>query len=156
MAAELITGLGALKTAFDLAKGLKDIDDAARRNAAVIELQERILAGQQAQASLLERISELEKKVAGFEALEAQKNRYELKDFGGGTFAYTLKESEARGELAHRICPACYEKGHRSILQFDFRTHAQQDKYICPQCKTNFEFGARQKSEIRRTKPEYF
>jgi hypothetical protein len=41
MAAELIAGLGAIKTAFDLAKGLKDIDDATRRNAAVIELQEK-------------------------------------------------------------------------------------------------------------------
>jgi len=35
---------------FDIAKGLKDIDDAARRNAAVIELQERILSAQQSQS----------------------------------------------------------------------------------------------------------
>ena len=42
-------GLGA-QDAFDLAKGLKDIHDAARRNSR-IELQERILAGQQAQSA---------------------------------------------------------------------------------------------------------
>ena len=35
MAAEIIAGLGALKTAFDIAKGLKDIDNAVSRNAAV-------------------------------------------------------------------------------------------------------------------------
>jgi hypothetical protein len=35
MVAEVFAGLGALKTAFDIAKGLKDIDDATRRNAAV-------------------------------------------------------------------------------------------------------------------------
>jgi uncharacterized coiled-coil DUF342 family protein len=73
MVAELITGLGAIKSAFDLAKGLKDIDDAARRNAAVIELQEKILSAQAAQSALVERIGELEKQVAGFKAWEAQK-----------------------------------------------------------------------------------
>ena len=41
MVGEALAGLGALKTAFDLAKGLKEIDDAARRNAAVIELQQK-------------------------------------------------------------------------------------------------------------------
>ena len=43
MVGEVFAGIGALKTAFDIAKGLKDIDDATRRNAAVIELQEKIL-----------------------------------------------------------------------------------------------------------------
>jgi len=42
MVGEVFAGLGAIKTAFDIAKGLKDIDDAARRNAAVIELQQKI------------------------------------------------------------------------------------------------------------------
>ena len=41
MVAEIYGGISALKSAFDIAKGLKDIDDAARRNAAVIELQEK-------------------------------------------------------------------------------------------------------------------
>ena len=62
MVAEVFTGLSAIKTAFDLARGLKDIDDAARRNAAVIELQEKILAARETQSTLLERVSELEKK----------------------------------------------------------------------------------------------
>ncbi len=51
MVAEVFAGLGAIKTAFDLAKGLKDIDDATRRNAAVIKLQEKILDAQQAQSA---------------------------------------------------------------------------------------------------------
>ena len=41
MVAEVYAGLTSLKVAFDLAKGLKDMDDATRRNAAVIELQEK-------------------------------------------------------------------------------------------------------------------
>jgi Staphylococcal nuclease homologue len=42
---------------------LKDIDDATRRNAAVIELQEKILDAQQAQSALIEKARELEKEV---------------------------------------------------------------------------------------------
>ena len=54
--AETIAGLGAFKSMYDMAKAIKDMNDAAVRNAAVIELQEKILAAQSAQAALLERI----------------------------------------------------------------------------------------------------
>jgi hypothetical protein len=53
MVAEVLAGLGAFKTMFDMAKALKDINDAAIRNGAVIELQEQILGAQVAQAALL-------------------------------------------------------------------------------------------------------
>jgi Mg2+ and Co2+ transporter CorA len=67
MVAEVFAGLSAFKTMFDMAKGLKDINDAAIRNGAVIELQEKILAARESQSAALERIGELEKKVASFE-----------------------------------------------------------------------------------------
>ena len=67
MVAEIYAGLGAAKAAFDIAKGLKDIHDATLRNAAVIDLQEKILATQQSQAELIDRISELERQVVDFE-----------------------------------------------------------------------------------------
>jgi hypothetical protein len=59
MVAEVFAGLSAIKSAFDIAKGLKDIDDATRRNAAVIELQEKILTAQSAQADLVRRYASL-------------------------------------------------------------------------------------------------
>jgi len=144
MVAEIFAGLSSLKTALDLAKGLKDIDDAARRNAAVIELQEKILAAQEAQSTLIQRVHELEGEVARVKAWEAQKQRYELKDFGGGTFAYELRVDEARREPAHRICPACYESGDRSILQFRGQNAFSQDMYFCPLCEQTFNFGTKQ------------
>src|SRR3990167_10494865 len=149
MVGEAIAGLGALKTAFDLAKGLKDIDDAARRNAAIIELQEKILGGQSAQAALVERINELEAKVAAFEAWKTEKQRYQLKDFGGGTFAYELKPEEARGEPAHRLCPACYENGHKSIIQNSGQNTYKQNMAKCPACKSDFSFGIRQELNLQ-------
>src|SRR5580700_4098699 len=103
MVGEVFAGLGALKTAFDIAKGLKDIDDAARRNAAVIELQEKIISAQQSHSALVERVHDLEGEVAGFEKWEAEKQRYTLTDFGGNSFAYALKPETANGEPPHRI-----------------------------------------------------
>ena len=135
MVGEAIAGLSALKTAFDLAKGLKDIDDAARRNAAVIELQERILAGQQAQATLLERIGSLEKEVTGFQKWETEKEKYELKDVYSQNFAYVIKANARGAEPAHMICARCYEDRKKSILQKATSVHLN-----CPLCGTRIQF----------------
>lgn len=116
MIGEAAMGLSALKTAFDLAKGLKDLDNATTRNAAVIELQEKILAAQQAQSTLIESVGELEKEVARLKAWEADKQRYKLTDVGSGVMAYTLKEGMENGEPAHQLCASCYQGGHKSIL----------------------------------------
>jgi hypothetical protein len=134
-------GASALKTAFDMAKGLKDISDATIRNAAVIELQEKILSAQEAQFALVKRVDELEKQMASFETKRSQMQRYQLKDFGARTFAYELKESEAAGEPIHRACANCYQQGHVSILQFGGKSNGQ-DHYDCPKCKEHQRFGA--------------
>lgn len=91
MVAEVYAGLSAFKAMFDLAKGLKDINDATIRNAAFIELQEKILGAQEAQTSLIQRIGELEKEVADSKSWEAQKQRYQLKRYDPGVFFYVLK-----------------------------------------------------------------
>jgi len=52
MVGEVFAGLSAFKAMYDAAKALKDINDAAIRNSAVIELQEKILSAQAAQAAL--------------------------------------------------------------------------------------------------------
>lgn len=137
---EILAGLGAFKTAFDAAKALKDINDVAIRNAAVVELQEKILAAQQAQTTLIEEIRNLEKKVAAFETWEAEKQRYQLTDFGGSTFAFLLKPDSANGEPPHRICASCYQKGKKSILQFVDHSDGQ-DIYDCFECAKRQTFG---------------
>lgn len=136
MASELIAGLGAIKTAFDLAKGLKDIDDATRRNAAVIELQEKILSAQMAQATLIERVGDLEKEVTRFETWDTEKKKYELKELYSGFFCYILKEAEEAGEAAHAICANCYQRGSKSILQSNGEPQMFRHAWHCPACKT--------------------
>ena len=71
MASELITSLGLFKTMLDVAKGLKNMNDAAVRNAAVIELQEHILTAQEQQSALVQEIRELKERVAEMEKWDA-------------------------------------------------------------------------------------
>jgi hypothetical protein len=117
MVGEAFAGLSAIKTAFDIAKGLKDIDDATRRNAAVIELQEKILTAQTEQLDLINRVRDLEKKVDSFETWEAEKQRYRLTQLSSGVTAYALKQGMENGEPPHFICGNCYQEHHKSILQ---------------------------------------
>lgn len=133
--AELLTGLGIFKTLFDSAKGLKNINDTAIRNGAVVELQEKILAAQAQQTALVERVGELEKEVASLKAWDTEKQRYELKQWGHGAFAYVLKASEARGEPIHALCTACYDRGVRSRLQANGEQQWIKHAWDCPSCK---------------------
>jgi hypothetical protein len=89
MLGEAMAGFNAFKTMLDTAKALKDMNDAAIRNGAVIELQEQILAAQSEQAALVEQIHKFQGEVQRFNAWNTEKHRYELKDFGHNTFART-------------------------------------------------------------------
>jgi hypothetical protein len=117
----------------DIAKGLKDINDAATRNVVAIELQEKIFAARDAQSAALERIRELEKEVADLKAWDRDKQRYELADVGDGTFAYLLKEAMRGSEPPHYICANCYEKNKKSVLHH-MRTGSMGDLLTCNSC----------------------
>jgi len=147
MISEAMAGASALKTAFDMAKALKDINDAATRNAAVIELQEKILSAQQAQFEMSKRVDELEKELTIIKSKADERNRYQLKDYGAGTFAYELKPDGSRGEPLHRACAKCFNEGQISILQFSHQTEGQ-DWFDCRRCENNQSFGVRVRREM--------
>jgi hypothetical protein len=139
MVGEAFAGLSALKSAFDLARGLKDIDDATRRNAAVIELQEKLLIGRAVQADLLERMRTLEEKVASFDTWEVEKKRYELTRFGTG-FAYSVRPEAQGDEPPHQICANCFARGNKSFLAQVPNNLARQHlgmgtAHRCSECK---------------------
>lgn len=143
-------GFTALKAAYDITKGLKDIDDRVKLNAAIIELQEKILSAQEATSEARDRLRELEAELAARDAWQATANRYALKEFGGNTFAYELVPDRADGEPIHRACPNCFERRTRSILQHRFRDVSQQDHYMCPSCEKEFVFGAAVPINLKR------
>ncbi|HEX9789848.1 MAG TPA: hypothetical protein VGA60_04220 [Kiloniellales bacterium] len=135
MASELLASLGLFKSMLDTAKGLKGINDAAIRNAAVIELQEKILTAQEQQMALVERVGELEKEVARSKTWGTEKQRYSLTQCAPGAFAYVVKRSEARGEPGHALCAACYERGIKSILQTNGSMMLIKHAWVCPSCR---------------------
>ena len=142
--------LSTLQSAYSLTKSIADLNDAHAIKVQIGELQTQILSAQEGalrsqerESALARQVHELEERITQMEAWDAEKQRYELKDFGGGTFAYLLKPDVGDSEPAHRICAACYEKGQKSILQFDDTNSYQQERYTCPACKTEFKFGER-------------
>lgn len=140
MAAELITGLGVFKTLLDMAKGLKDINDATVRNTAVIELQQKILAAYEAHSALLERVSELKEKLARFETWEAEKQRYELKKLHPGVLVYVVKEAVRGSEPEHYLCANCYERGKKRFLHSGGVSEGIE-RLKCHECNTELITG---------------
>ena len=142
------SALTSIKAAYEITKGLIGIRDAVVVQSKVTELlgqiasaQESTLRSQERESALTRQVYELEKQMAEFKAWEAEKQRYQLTDFGGGTFAYLLKSGMESGEPSHRLCAGCFQKGEKSILQFRGQNAYSQDTYTCPSCKTDFRFG---------------
>src|ERR1700753_333054 len=107
---EAMMGISAFKATMDMVKSLKDIDDRTRRNEIAIELQEKILGAQTAQATLIEHVGNLEKELTALKDWNADKKRYQLKDLGKGFYAYILKQGMENEEDQHALCTNCYNK----------------------------------------------
>jgi hypothetical protein len=135
--------VSALKGAMDITKAMIGLRDAQAIQAKVIELNAAILDAQSSaltaneeRSTLIERVRNLEKQVADFEAWETEKQRYELKDIGLGSLAYVVKETMRGTEPSHQICAACYQHHKKSILQP--KSHGVMKQLFCPDCKTEF------------------
>ena len=141
MFAEAMAGLGSFKTMIDMAKGLKDINDAAVRNTAVIELTEKIIGAQATQTALIARVGELEKDLMRFETWETEKQRYELHERKPGRFTRKLKAGMENGEPPHEICAQCYEVRVKSILQSRVTQTGRYHMLTCNHCKAELNLS---------------
>jgi hypothetical protein len=142
MAAEIFAGLSALKTAFDMAKGLENIHETVARDRAVIELQKEILSAQSTQATLVEAIGALKGRVAELEAWDAEKKRYQRKEVSSGVFVFVLKPEERGTEPFFMLCPKCYHDGEPSELQATQELRMRRRVHVCPRCKSDYVIGA--------------
>ena len=149
MVSEVIAGIGLFKSMFDIAKGLKNMNDATVRNAAVIELQEQILSAQEQQTALVERVSDLEKEMTRFETWETEKQRYKLEALPPGVHVYTLEEEMAAGEPTHHICQTCYQCGMKSILHQSAPNNGIY-RLECKECGADLRVGHFQAPQIDR------
>jgi hypothetical protein len=136
-----ITGmLSALKSAVDIAQTMKTLGDTAALQAKIGELNSKILDAQMSafaandeRATLIERVSELEKELARFETWEAEKQRYELKEIEPGAVAYVPKESMRDNEPIHWLCAQCYNNNKKGFLQ-SHHGDASFTYYKCQGC----------------------
>lgn len=107
-----------------IAKGLLDAhiqvqinDVAIELQGAIIDLQSKVSAVQVEYQKALQAKEETEKKLVAYESWERESARYSLQELAPGMAAYALKPDCAAGEPAHWLCPDCYQKRQKSILQ---------------------------------------
>lgn len=124
MISETGAALTSIKTAMDMLKGVRALKSEADINLAVIDIQRTLLEAQAAavddkerQMGLLDRIANLEAKLAERQQWDEEKRRYRLTEFSEGRFAYVLISEVAKDEPSHKLCAKCYNEGRKSILQ---------------------------------------
>ena len=129
-----------LKAAFDLCKSLLDLrpsnNDIATTSLELLqkigEAQASVNTGLVEQATMIQRIHDLEKEIARMKTWDTEKQRYKLVEPWRGCVAYAIKESMANGEPSHLICTNCYENSRKSILNPIEKT--PKHIYGCPNC----------------------
>ena len=146
----ITAAIGGLQAATDIAKSMVGVRDTAIIQSKTIELQSAILAAQSSaitaqseQFTLLERVRDLEKEVAGVEAWGAEKQRYTLHEPQPGIFTYILKEEEGATEPNHQICANCCDIHKRkSIMQMETRNPGMAEVLCCHNCGSHiYVFG---------------
>ena len=95
-----------------------------------------------------ERVREAEAEVARLKAWEREKDRYRLVRWEYGAFAYILKDAEAGGEPPHALCATCYQRGIKSLLQFNGEMQIFKQAWDCPSCKFSLRAGRDALSEV--------
>ena len=112
----------ALQSAYNTVKSIADLNETHAVKVQLGELQAQIFSAQQSalaaqadQAALARRVDELEQLIAQMETWDAEKQRYQLTDFGAGTFAYAVKAGMENDEPPHRQC-AAVSKRTRSLF----------------------------------------
>jgi rubrerythrin len=140
MVGEVFAGISAFNSMFNTAKALRELDDTVKRNAAVSDLWEQIIAAQQRYTAAIEQVNELKEELRRFETWDTEKSRYERKNVGYGAYAYVLKPEERGEEPPHWACTNCYEHSHIATLQYVF-VPKRGSVWTCPSCKNTIEPG---------------
>jgi hypothetical protein len=142
----IAAALSSFKTMKDIAQAMIGLRDAQafqakliEFNSALIDAQTNVFSVNEERSALIERVRDLEAKIAEIEGWEAEKKRYELKEVAPRVFTYVLKPEAQGSEPSHWICPGCYQKRQKSILQ-GLESHSFGWSHSCPSC--NLEIRA--------------
>lgn len=136
MYTEIAAAIQSAKIAFDLIKATKELSNSTEILTAVNDVQMKLssaiaaaLASQEKQASLAERVRELETQLRDVEDWNSQMRRYKLVEFPTRALAHQLKPEMANGAPLHYLCTACVDKKKKTTLQ------PESNWLNCPECK---------------------
>ena len=138
-----------LKTALDIVKGIREAKSATETESKVAELQAALLDTQilaisatNAQVELQKKVGELEEQLKAANEWGGQEGRYSLVcPWRGSAQVYALKESVSEGEPPHFLCPNCFHRKEKAILN-----PMHQDGHIlsaCSSCTARIDTGYR-------------
>jgi hypothetical protein len=86
-------------------------------NAQLMSAQTAALLSQETQATLTERIGELEKEIAELKDWKREADRYQLGEIAPGVPVRVLKPGREQGEAEHSLCATCFDDHKKSFLQ---------------------------------------
>jgi hypothetical protein len=116
--------VSSMNAAVNITKAMKDVHDANIIQTKVFELTREIMSAQAcamqaqlAEATLLNRVRELEAEKSKLETWNTEKQRYELREVSTGVFAYVMKPGMVQGQPSHMLYANCYDSGSRATLQ---------------------------------------
>lgn len=140
MYAEINAAVQSAKVLFEVVKANKELTEFNELNAAVGDLNAKLvsvttvtLAGQEKQAALTERVRDLEKELMKLKNWEREAKRYQLTEFGPRVFAFSMKPEKEKGDPFHILCTACFQKRQKGYLQF-LKQDGYGDHFKCDLC----------------------
>lgn len=108
-------------------------DELRKLYADILSAQRSAMTAQASEATLLEEVGKLKKRVTDLEGWEAEKQRYELVAIAPNVVAYAIKANARGNEPPHYICANCYNVGRKSFLNQTVRGQ-YLDRYQCKTC----------------------
>lgn len=91
-------------------------DELRKLHTEILAAQRGAMTAQANEATLLEEVRALKKKVTDLEAWETEKARYELAAIAPNVMVYSVKAAARGVEPPHYICANCYNAGRKSFL----------------------------------------
>lgn len=112
---EIAAAIQGFKLLWDKIQATKELSDSTAILVAVNDVQQKLIAANNAAIASQDKVLELETKLREIEDWNTQIQRYELFKFPTSAFAHKLKQ--ANDEPMHYLCSACVNNKKKSILQ---------------------------------------
>lgn len=148
---ELATAIASAKATLELVLLAAKARDAAKLEAATLELRSQLFAMSDiamayieknvalvtSNAALQEANAEHVRAIAELEQKLVERERYALHELRPGAFVYSPKASQAAPDqsamAAHYLCQPCYDKGLKAVLRFHPARTGTDAHYTCPE-----------------------